>query len=136
MKRVAVLLLAFVLLFSVTAISESSKYASLSLEELVKERNEIEAEISKRVGAESVIHSGKYTVGKHIKAGTYTLTCLETHGNYCQVGKYEGKEFDGVYLDVGESTTVFLEESPDMVISLTISDGTFSITAVTPSWAP
>lgn len=137
MKKGAVLLLAFVLLFSVTAISESSKYAAMSLEELVKERNEIEAEIAKRVGSSSVIHSGKYVVGKHIKPGTYTLTVLETFDDVrCQVGKSVGDQYESMYMGVGDSTIMFLEDDPNNEIVLVLKTGAFSIIPVNPDWVP
>lgn len=137
MKRITVLLLAFVLLFSVTAISESSKYESLSFEELVKERNAIEAEIAKRVGIESVIHTGTYVVGKHIKEGIYTITCLEVFNkDECTIEIHEGDNFEVERLYPGESTTVFLLLDPDRRNYLYIGNGTCTIVPQEPNWAP
>ena len=78
MKKLVSVLLVLVLLCCTTALAESFDPKQLSLDELVEMRKLITAEINERLAeTDGMFFPADYTVGKHIPAGCYLVTCTE-----------------------------------------------------------
>ena len=82
MKRLLSTACVLMILISGMAFAESRlDISSLSLEELVKHRSEVENEIEERVSsATATLYPGLYTAGVDIAAGAYILTGLMDKG--------------------------------------------------------
>ena len=65
--------------------------ASMTLDELVELRNQVQAEIVARVTADSAeLYPGTYEIGKDIAAGNYTLTASGKYG--CDTGVFDTQD--------------------------------------------
>jgi len=76
MRKIVVVLVGLVMLFSVPAFGEELDFASMTLDELIELRNAVDKAIGERngtVGQE--IGSGQYIVGEDIAVGKYEFVC-------------------------------------------------------------
>lgn len=141
LKRILILIL-FISLLTVPALSEEMDLTILSLDDLVTLKNKIDQEIINRVGVEDyAIYEGTYIVDEHIVPGNYKVKCIESwnHGLGCWVtvldvskGTKTQDAISSVFIAVNATTYVSLQ--PGM--SLEISGGTAVMTSVAPFWAP
>lgn len=78
MKKIVTMLLLALLIACSAAYAEGIDFSSMSTDELLALREELNAEIESRIGVEAeTINKGIYTVGEDIKAGTYTISYKE-----------------------------------------------------------
>ena len=142
MKKILVLVIILMLVISISALAESTiDLSGLSIEELIGLKSSVNEELHNRIGSDdSEIYSGKYIVGKNINPGKYTITCTESVGGGLSIDvyllvedkiSYEGMLNPHIYLNVGETGFIQLEEGT----VLEISDGTGLIQASNPTWA-
>lgn len=156
MKRILSLALGILMLFSVSAIGEEIDTSSMSLDELVSLRTQIQNEITNRLFASSsVINSGVYLVGKDIKAGQYEIdyekaqVCLKV-ALFKNETRYESyRRFSNAsneierdmltkyslsvqYVYEGGSCYVGLEDG----MVMTVSGGSGILNEIKPVWAP
>lgn len=80
MKKIAILLMTFVMFCSTSALSESLDLTVMSLDELVRLNELIRDEIAKRIDftSDTTIGRGTYIAGETILEGTYDFVCLES----------------------------------------------------------
>ena len=80
MKKLFALLLVCLLSLVTVATAEDLDLANMSLEELVKLRASIDAEINSQLVATATLTSGTYVIGVDIAAGTYILVGIMDKG--------------------------------------------------------
>ena len=82
MKRVFVVLLSMVMsvfFLAQTALAKEDDLASMSLDDLLALRQNVEREIIARLASDaSMLYTGVYYVGNDIKEGQYVITCTES----------------------------------------------------------
>lgn len=83
MKRIMVMFLVVGFVIGAFAYSEGIDLASLSIDELVRLRNDLTDELFNRNGAVSLA-DGEYIVGKDIAAGSYTIVECEDNA-WCRL---------------------------------------------------
>lgn len=86
MRRFCLVAVLLIMLFCVGFAEGSSDYASLSVEELLSMRSDIDAALSQK-GYGTVIPDGEYVVGVDIAPGTYVVTAYKTSEAF-SVGEY------------------------------------------------
>lgn len=147
MKRLLLFILVMMLCIS-CASAESVDVSGMATEDLMDLYREIQVELASRIGLTeaSQIGQGIYTVGKDIKAGTFSFICLES-------GKYDdGNPRNALYIyELGEDgirpgkTIWYLyDTSLNAPVTLSLSEGTIFeiwncsgiLTEIQPSWAP
>lgn len=113
--------------------------ASMSLDDLLVLRQNIESEITERLASDnSLIYPGVYLVGKDIKEGTYLITGMFSDDYGMQVlvypseSDYENRNYDGYDLKLGEYQYVTLKTG--MVLQIYL--GNARVQAVEQSWKP
>ena len=158
MRKIFVLMLGFLMLFSTSAFGEELDLKSMELEELIEKYDEIYKELMLRItdaACDLSIARGQYVAGIDIALGRYEFTCtnaiVEGDYEYAYISVYKilnPEEFekqldytwyDGVEecyyskkIDVGSKVAFTLEEN--MILVITRCDGILQ----TPSheWAP
>ncbi len=151
MKKLVVLMLTFVMIFSTVAFAgvEEVNLSEMSLDELVSLRTQITAEINSRLeGNGEPFYPGLYEVGKDIKPGSYIITNLtpeeedsvDTWMDY-YIGHYDDEKDDIVidlhmYVHAGTSNMFTLEEGQVFKLYSDKSKATLEVVEQKPSWAP
>ena len=148
MKKLIVGLLVACTLFTTSAYASSISIdvSSMTMEELVSFRDEINQEINSRLGSdESKIYIGDYVVGKDIKPGRYIIIFEENPASTKdeEGGKvllYKDQDaaddwdpFFANYYYFGQEC--YVELTDGMVMSIVYSSGLIRL-AAKPSWAP
>lgn len=139
---IASMVLAVGLLTSPVMASEQSTidYDSMSTEDLVALRDEINAQIAER-GGDNVITQGKYVVGTDIKATSFKMICYgDDTVNFTiydseedfQTG-YDAKS-DQQWSDPGNTEGIILNLKEGQIVDVT--RGSAVVEEVTASWAP
>ena len=139
---IASMVLAVGLLASPVMASEQSAidYDSMSTEELVALRDEINAQIADR-GGDNVITQGKYVVGTDIKATSFKMICYgDDTVNFTiydseedfQTG-YDAKS-DQQWNDPGNTEGIILNLKEGQIVDVT--RGSAVVEEITASWAP
>lgn len=147
MRNFLLALLAIILCIP-CASAESINASDMATEELMSLYREIQIELASRVGLTDTnqIGQGIYTVGKDIKAGTFSFTCLES-GEYDSGGQrnaiyiYELGE-DGI--SPGKTLWYLYDTSLNAQVTLSLSEGTIFeiwncsgiLIEIEPSWVP
>lgn len=136
-KKILALVVVFVIALSTIVIADPATVdlASMTMEELVALRNEVNAEISSRLGEEGFIGTGSYVVGTDIRPGTFCI--VNTSDDFANYYIYETKEDSYATLsgsiEEGDTCTIVLHEGN--VLSLSHFGGG-TITEIQPTWAP
>ena len=147
MKRFLLILL--VLMLCIPCVSaESTDVSEMTTEDLISLYREIQIELASRIGLTETnqIGQGIYTVGKDIKAGTFSFICLES-------GEYDdGNQRNALYIyalgedgvSQGKTLWSLYDTSLNATVTLSLSEGTILeiwncsglLTEIKPSWAP
>lgn len=138
MKRILVLALVFLMLFSVSALGEEIDFSAMSLDELVGLRNSITVEINQRIGdyTADTMYQGDYTVGVDITTGVYLLTAITQDAPF-SIRLYENANRETIIINehILIGNTYYLELKDGMLLD--VYNGAATITPSTkPSWAP
>ena len=139
-KSIVSMVLAIGLIASPVMASEQSTidYDSMSTEELVALRDEINAQIADR-GGDNVIGQGVYEVGVDIKATNFKVICNDE--KYVNFYIYDNKEKYQSY-DVDSQLLVYNDDDGGGVLNLkegqivSLTNGSAIIEEIKPSWAP
>lgn len=147
MKRFLLVLLVIMLCIPYAS-AESIDVSGMETEDLMDLYREIQIELASRVGLteSNQIGQGIYTVGKDIKAGTFSFICLES-GEYDDGNQrnalyiYELEE-DGI--SSGKTIWYLYDTSLNAPVTLSLSEGTIFeiwncsgiLTEIQPSWVP
>lgn len=142
MKKILIILM-LVLLLIPSVIAESVDYNSMTTDDLLALRNQINGILIERMASDaSAIYSGNYTVGVDIKAGRYVLQFDEiaegeTTGIvmlFENTDKWHNRDYISAdYLRTNVEYQIVLEDS--MVLEITRAKGTIRAIAK-PEWAP
>lgn len=141
MKRLLVIMV-MVVLFVAPTHAESIDLESMSTDELLALRNQINSILTERVASDaSVIYSGNYTVGTDIKAGRYVFVFDKlvegyTYGELIIYANAEAKTNRERILEnlrIGEE--YYLDLSDDMIIEISLGSGTLRGIPIR-DWAP
>lgn len=150
MKKIVSLLLVFLLLAGSAACAEGTDFSTMTTDELLALREELNAEINTRIGDDNtLIGDGVYVAGVDIKPGMYQITCaaafddrefyvnlfktLEDYETY-DSNRWENDDyrFFQAALYEGGMCTVNLTEG----MTIEIYNGLGRVEAVKPDWAP
>ena len=141
MKKFIGIVLAVMMSFGIlgTCFASEIDLKSMSIDELIKLRNEVIAELNEKVNpVGDIIGTGVFMVGTDIKEGFFNLTKISEE--FCAIKLYESREkFDeGETIlwknpSQGEMITVVLREG--MVLELSGFTATIE-ELIKPSWAP
>ena len=130
--RKIILVFLVLIMIPVIAISEQINISALSIEELIRLRNEIDNRINEILYNENdILYSGTYIVGKDIEPGAYLFTLIKSSkkgSGLLVFTSYEGyKNYD--YYNQEELLISYEEGSLDEgeIIHLRFSDGEFLI---------
>ena len=142
MKKFFVIMI-LVLMFVTPVLAESVDLGSMTTDDLLALRNEINDILTERIASDaSVIYSGNYTVGVDIKAGRYVLQFDEiaegeTTGIvmlFEDTDKWHNRDYISAdYLRTDVEYQIVLEDN--MVLEITRAKGTIRAIAK-PEWAP
>lgn len=143
-KRLLVALLIVAIAIPVFASTAGIDLTTMSLEELIQLRNDVDTEISSRISSNNdTMYQGAYVAGKDIAIGRYTFTALETsylelfdtNDNFKSYRKDYKEEDRAYYNQMKEGDVVTLNLEEGQVVN--ISRGSGLVTAISsPSWAP
>lgn len=151
MKKLFVLALVFVLMIP-SCLAEID-FTSLSMDELMNLRKNVEDEIHARLGGSDAIYVGDYLAGKDIKPGKYVITCTEetptagddmVFGIYNSDDSYESHKSEEAYFGFRSNAVLFFQLQKDGVATVTLEEGQHLIIKwgkgtcepFAPSWAP
>lgn len=141
MKRILAIVILFVLVcFSTSAFAELNiDLDSLSYEEMLELRYELDQRLSNDPASHSYIYKGNYYVGLDIKEGIYLLTRVKDTGKSTLLYTYDKTVEPRVSIDhsyglkMGESIRLNLREN----MVLVIDTGIFEIQELDKApWAP
>lgn len=142
MKKFLVLM-ALVLMVAMPALAESVDLDSMTTDELLALRNQINDVLKERIASNaSEIYSGVYTVGVDIKPGIYIIQIDElpegeTTGIVWKFANAEDQRnrnyISADYVQIGDEYQIVLEDG--MVLEITRAKGTIH-SIVKPEWAP
>lgn len=143
MKKLLISILVIILMATSTAFADSIDLFSMTTDELIILRNQINDILNERIASDtSVIYSGNYVVGTDIKAGMYILQFDELAEGETTgiVWKFASKEdwrnrkyISADYLTIGNEYQIVLEDG--MVLEITKAKGIIR-PIVKPDWAP
>lgn len=114
---------------------------SMSLDDLISLRSEIDAEITTRLSssASDIIYPGTYIVGTDIKPGTYLFTCVDGEDQsevfLDSIGGSADPDAGDIWEFISPGDTISLPLRDGATLSIDYAPGTLSIQP-TPSWAP
>lgn len=147
MKRFLFVLLVIMLCIP-CASAESVDVSAMTTEDLMNLYREIQIELASRIGLSETnqIGQGIYAVGKDIKAGTFSFTCLES-------GEYDdGSQRNALYIyalgedgiSQGKTLWYLYDTALNAQITLSLSEGTIFeiwncsgiLKEIEPSWVP
>lgn len=120
-----------------TVLAGGIDLSTLTLDELVNLRNNINTEIYIRgEGEDSEIFTGTYIVGVDILQGTYAVKCLtpELSSNMINVIVYDKDDDQVSWVDIHLGREGFVSLKDGQTLKLCYGGGT--IREVHPSWAP
>ena len=142
MKKVSVIMI-LVLMFFTPVLAESADLGSMSTDDLLVLRNEINDILEERMTSDaSAIYSGNYTVGIDIKAGRYVLQFDEVAEGettgivmlFANADDWHSQDYISAdYLRAGVEYQIVLEDG--MILEITRAKGTIHAIAK-PEWAP
>lgn len=138
MKRILAVVLGICVLASIVAFAEGIDFSSMSDGELFELRQAVEDELGNRgLWEGDPIASGRYVVGKDIKAGRFIIRCASiSSAEFLEVVVYTEDDelitYD--FLEVGESVSVRLEEGDYLTIDC--GDALISMDDAEYSWRP
>ena len=134
--------------------ADSIDLSDYSYNDLITLQDEIAEELKSR-GQNSPITSGVYVVGKDIKAGIYSLTCLTIDDksyngrliihSYEDESQYNKHKTDSSLYDWIQGSKVLFEMNIDQTVTMKLEDGeilvvkygkALCVPEAKPSWAP
>lgn len=150
MKKIVSLFLVALILLCTTAYAEEMDFSTMSTDELLALREQLNAEINERLGDEkNLIGDGVYVAGVDIKPGMYQITCaaafddsefyvnlfdsLDSYKTY-DSNRWQNTDarlFQAALYE-GGMCTVNLTEG----MTIEIYNGIGRVEAVQPDWAP
>lgn len=143
MRKLLISILVIILMATSTAFADSIDLFSMTTDELIILRNQINDILNERIASDtSAIYSGNYAVGTDIKAGMYILQFDElaegeTTGIVWKFASEEDwrnrKYISADYLTIGNEYQIVLEDG--MVLEITKAKGIIR-PIVKPDWAP
>lgn len=136
------------------AYASSIDVTTLSDSELMELHEDIHDEFANREIKDSIIHEGTYIVGKDIRAGHFSLTCVETSWSFGAILFETEEEYDLYFTEQENgtkrteaieahalsSTYVYKSDVIDLNLEegmvLMLRQGSAFIEETSPSWAP
>ena len=137
MKKIIAIVFA-IMITTCSVFAADIDLSSLSLDELLELRTQLNEIINEQIPADNTIGEGRFLVGSDIKEATFNFTCIDesidifVYNSPEELKKNIFSYINHVSLEKGEAGTVTLKDGQ----LLKIEDGNALIEEVKPSWAP